>query len=242
MKNPFKKTIIDDEFRFGLISDGIESMIAKAKALNCFVRGTFNGVIVKVDGDSNVDLIFRDQQRAQKGYIPSYVGPRPKRFLSKKDSQSDAKIKSKNDLYWANQRAQYKAEQELKAQFLRLKTEGESMLRDEVKWQASIEAQKGKEYCLAVFRFAENWANLMQLEMKNGISISDCAEYTSNEADIEGITGFQYGCAISILANCWEHGEELRKWHNLSTQIGKEGEKANQTGGVLNPALLTISM
>jgi len=34
---------------------------------------------------------------------------------------------------------------------------------------------------------------------------------------------------------------ELRQWHNLKTQIKDEGEKANASGGVLNPALLTIS-
>jgi hypothetical protein len=64
MKNPFKKTTVNHKISYGRISDGIESMIAKAKKLNCFVRGTFNGVIVKVDGDSNIDLIVRDQQRA----------------------------------------------------------------------------------------------------------------------------------------------------------------------------------
>jgi hypothetical protein len=43
-----------------------------------------------------------------------------------------------------------------------------------------------------------------------------------------------------VLASCWEHGEELRRWHNLKTQIRDEGEKANESGGVLNPALLNI--
>ena len=50
-----------------------------------------------------------------------------------------------------------------------------------------------------------------------------------------------YGCAVSALGLFWEHGEELRQWHNLKTQIKDEGEKANASGGVLNPALLTIS-
>lgn len=56
----------------------------------------------------------------------------------------------------------------------------------------------------------------------------------------EGITGFMYGCAVSALAHFWAHGEALRRWHNLDTQIGTEGEKANESGGVLNPALLNI--
>ena len=43
-----------------------------------------------------------------------------------------------------------------------------------------------------------------------------------------------------MLAQCWVHGEALRRWHNRDTQIGTEGDKANESGGVLNPALLTI--
>lgn len=45
--------------------------------------------------------------------------------------------------------------------------------------------------------------------------------------------------AVVVLTKCWSRGEELRRWHNLDTQIGNEGEKANASGGVLNPALLT---
>ena len=38
-----------------------------------------------------------------------------------------------------------------------------------------------------------------------------------------GITGFMYGAAVSTLARVWIHGEALRLWHNLKTQIGDEG-------------------
>jgi deoxyribonuclease V len=48
------------------------------------------------------------------------------------------------------------------------------------------------------------------------------------------------GCAMSILSQVWVHGEQLRRWHNLKTQIRNEGEKANESGGVLNPALLSL--
>ena len=80
----------------------------------------------------------------------------------------------------------------------------------------------------------------MQLAMIEGRTLRDAAESASYEADIDGITGFMYGAAVSILSQCWKHGEELRRWHNLSTQIKDEGEKANDSGGVLNPAVLSI--
>ena len=67
------------------------------------------------------------------------------------------------------------------------------------------------------------------------------AEAMSTLADHKyGITGFQYGWAVAQLAHHWTHGEALRRWHNRATQIGTEGDKANETGGTLNPALLSI--
>ena len=51
-----------------------------------------------------------------------------------------------------------------------------------------------------------------------------------------------YGCAVSMLAYYWKYGEQLRCWHNLKTQIENEGERANKSGGVLNPALYTVTL
>ena len=58
------------------------------------------------------------------------------------------------------------------------------------------------------------------------------AEKCSHDADTDGITGFMYGAAVSILSNHWKYGELLRKWHNK--EYGHEGD------GVVNPAVLTI--
>jgi hypothetical protein len=95
-------------------------------------------------------------------------------------------------------------------------------------------------YSLGVVRYAEAWAELMEQRFANGERPEDFVQATSREADTEGITGFMYGCAISALANFWVHGDPLRRWHNLKTQIGTEGEEANKTGGTLNPALLCV--
>lgn len=91
-----------------------------------------------------------------------------------------------------------------------------------------------------VVSYGEDWANLMESRMAAGDTVEQCAEATSREADTDGITGFMYGCAVSALAHFWQHGEALRRWHNKETQIGTEGDAANESGGVLNPALLTI--
>lgn len=62
--------------------------------------------------------------------------------------------------------------------------------------------------------------------------IVDNAKQLSYEADKEGITGFMYGAAVSILSQCWEYGEFLRKWHNKEYEYDGDG--------VVNPAVITI--
>ena len=106
-------------------------------------------------------------------------------------------------------------------------------------WDKGLENNKDP-YGAEIYRYAERWANLMEERMAIGIDFGTMANNASRDANTEGITGFMYGCAVSILSQVWFHGEELRKWHNLKTQIGNEGEKANESGSVLNPAMLNI--
>lgn len=92
-------------------------------------------------------------------------------------------------------------------------------------------------YGHAVYTFAERWAELMEKDIEGCGGPTDAAianfEKCGREADTEGITGFMYGCAVSILSECWEYGEILWKWHNK--EYGYEGD------GVVNPAILTVS-
>ena len=115
-------------------------------------------------------------------------------------------------------------------------------LKDAAGWQRQVDINKNDSYSLGVITFAERWADLMEVKMAEGSALKDIASVSSHEADTEGITGFMYGAAVSILSAVWEYGEELRCWHNLDTQIGTEGERANESGGVLNPALLNIDV
>ncbi|MFA7101421.1 MAG: hypothetical protein WC196_06835 [Bacilli bacterium] len=112
-------------------------------------------------------------------------------------------------------------------------------IKDVVAWDKYVKANTD-EYGKAILDYAERWANLLESSLKKGEKLEDIADKLSHKADTDGITGFMYGAAVQVLAHCWKYGEELRVWHNLKTQIGNEGEKANKTGGVLNPALLSV--
>ena len=64
------------------------------------------------------------------------------------------------------------------------------------------------------------------------------------DKDVEagGITGFMAGCVASMVSKVHSRGDEFRRKWNTDNQIKDEGEKANETGDVLNPALLTINV
>ena len=112
-----------------------------------------------------------------------------------------------------------------------------------------VEMNSEDGYSKGVVDYTERWAGLLERAIGTQ-TISNAIEHTirsvakdaSHEADTDGITGFMYGCAVQALAHFWEHGETLRCWHNLDTQIRDEGEKANESGGVLNPAVMTINV
>ncbi len=110
----------------------------------------------------------------------------------------------------------------------------------EEEYQKYVENYSKDGYSKAVVDYTERWAGLMEEKITQGAKVADIAKITSHDTDTDGITGFMYGCAVQALANFWENGEELRRWHNLDTQIRDEGEKANESGGVLNPAILNI--
>lgn len=225
------------EFLGWHIKDAIAELIRRAQTEP--VQTEFNGVTIYANADSDVDLLYRDWDRAMSGYIASPVGPYPAPQLSAAELAHDAEIKHQNELRWAEQDRVWREERAReKAEYEAAIAGSPAMERDEAEWRKGIAAQKGAGYGLAIYDFAETWARLMQKQISAGQSVADCAESCSSLADKGyGITGFMYGCAVSILSACWKHGEDLRRWHNLKTQIRDEGEKANESGGVLNPAL-----
>ena len=107
-------------------------------------------------------------------------------------------------------------------------------ITDQASWDEGL-ANNQDSYGACAYRYCERWANLMEERMVDA-PLEEIAKQASHDANTEGITGFQYGCAVSILAHVWEHGEQLRRWHNLDRQIKDEGKKANESGGVLDPA------
>jgi len=78
-------------------------------------------------------------------------------------------------------------------------------------WQATLD-NNADGYGRAALNYASTWARCMESLVGQGMSVADAAKKSQHVADSEGITGFQQGCAVSILSQVWVHGDELRKW------------------------------
>lgn len=199
------------------ISETAKKMVALANKSKDTVNAKFNDIELTAKPDSNADAIVKfyqtESSRRHEEWKKSPEGKRAAREAEEARKRADAAC-------------------------------AEGILPFRVKdadgWKKSVD-NNTDGYGSGVISYAARWANLMEKKMATGAKLEDIADSTSHEADVEGITGFMYGCAVSILSQMWEHGEQLRRWHNLSTQIGNEGEKANKNGGVLNPALLSVS-
>lgn len=99
-------------------------------------------------------------------------------------------------------------------------------------WDKAVEVNKDDFYGKGIIDFANRWALLMEAEIAKGFKVADIAHETSNKADTDGITGFMYGMAVTLLSESWKYGDELAAWHN---------NKYNHKGdGIANPAVVII--
>lgn len=134
--------------------------------------------------------------------------------------------------YLAEEARKKKAEEENRQKILKVDSETEIQLANPERWEELVKSNTDS-YGAGIMKYARLWGKLMQRRMaETGLSVAEVAEQASYDADIMGMSGFGYGCAVQALVECWSHGEELRRWHNA--QYGHSGE------GVVNPAVLVI--
>ena len=197
-----------------------QNAVEMARAENCNIEFDFNGHKLTATPDTDpAALASSYSEECERRHAAYLASP------EHKSQQDEAAMK----------------ERERKAKVESILADGPATmtLADPEGWAKSC-AANSDGYGGAVITYAERWARMMEARMGTGERIADIADECSHLANEEGITGFMYGCAVSTLAKVWKHGEALRMWHNLKTQIRDEGEKANESGGVLNPALLNI--
>lgn len=209
-----------DLFAGNTINNYCAAMVQFCRDNQCLAWGSFNGIKIGASPKSDPEAIAK--------------------YYMEESQRRSAQYCQTND--YKKRELQYEMKKRKKAKrFDHLISESPKgmHLRDAATWQEVLQ-KNTDDYGAAIMRYADQWARLMERSMAKGKSLVECADECSHEADNEGITGFMYGCSVSILAKVWIHGEALRRWHNKETQLGTEGDKANETGGVLNPAMLCI--
>ena len=111
----------------------------------------------------------------------------------------------------------------------------------EAQYQRYVQINASDEYSKEVVDYGERWANLMEadplLQSPDPEVFARLANTTSHTANTGGITGAMYGAAASALAEFWQYGERLRRWHN--SKYGVSEEQAQ--GRIVDPAVITIT-
>jgi len=198
------------------------------------VEFEFNGIICLVTAKTNLELLWRDYANAHRMEWKT-VGPDCLKQYTK-EIQDDLDRRNKlAEEREEQQRREWEAKDKAERKAFEAKVKGIDLeLSDAEGWQKARTANSDG-YGSSALDYAEGWAKLMQVEISKGKSIAECYEYTQKGLGFLGITGFQFGCAVSTLSQTWKYGEELRKHHNQKYGISEDKK------GTANPALMTLS-
>lgn len=198
------------------IIDVVDEAIKIAEQRNCEISFEIHDVTIVVNGESNPWLIFRDVQRALHGYIEKSVGPAPNLIRSRQEQQSDARIETENQRKRSQRAREYAEKTQQRRQEIeeRLKHAPEMKFSNSSVWIAAQAAYQHDIRMADILPYAQRWARIMQLEIREGKLLRDIWESTSYEVDFENIFGPCQVIAGQLLVQCWVHGVELGKLYN----------------------------
>jgi hypothetical protein len=112
-------------------------------------------------------------------------------------------------------------------------------ISDQKRWDKYVEVNGKDPYSKCCVDVAKEAMSILDKEPGD----FDCHEVicrADENIKAGGITGFMASAAAQMISTCHSRGEEFRRKWNKMNQIGREGEEANEKGGVLNPAILLV--
>ena len=205
--------------------------IAKEKGVT--VEFDFNGVQCLVNANTNLEWLYRDYSNSWTMEWKTVGADCVEKYSVEVQTEFEKRSKI-NAEKRAKEYAEYRAKEAKEKKEFETKVQGiELELSDADGWKKAREVNSDG-YGGAALDYAEGWAKLMQIEIAKGKTVAECYDYSQKGLGFLGITGFQFGCAVSTLSQVWKHGEELRKVHNKKYGVSEDKK------GTVNPAILTI--
>jgi hypothetical protein len=205
----------------------IPQMLNLSRTLNHRVHANVNGVVTRVWADDTVQTAIERYETLRKAEAKAAEARRKVYEASPEYAAAQAAAKAKQE-----------TEDRRRQELLSLAPDGPTFT-DPEGWGKTV-VKNTDPYGAATVSYASAWAQMMEGLINQGSALKDIAEECSRLADTEGITGFMYGCAVSILSQCWKYGSDLNAWHN--GKYGEQGEEATKNGGTINPAVLTMTV
>ena len=211
----------------GHITEGIiPQMLDLCRTLNHPVHANLNGITMAVHEYDTILTAIQRWEILLEARAKAAEAKRKEYEASPEYAAAQAAAKAKKE-----------TEDRRRQELLSLAPDGPTFT-DPEGWEKTLE-NNTSSYGAGVVFFANTWAQMMEGLINQGSALKDIADECSNLADTDGITGFMYGCAVSILSQCWKYGSDLNAWHN--GQYGEQGEEATKSGGTINPAVFTIN-
>lgn len=176
-------------------------------AYNCDDNTTFTGIKFKFNGvtltvtkeNADAKKIYQERDTIMETNAEKYRLER------------DAWLKTpEGQEYLAQQEAEATCKKDIEAEVLRIDETIEMEFKDEEgkkAWDQMVEVNSKDSYGNCVMKYALRWAKYMQKLIAEGKTVAEIAEKASQDCDIEGITGFMYGCAVNALSQSWKYGE-----------------------------------
>lgn len=200
------------------IGERISNVLQKAKRLsielNKDVEFDFNGVRCVVNGSTFDEYFLRDYDNALLLRWKT-IGPFCQPLYSLETIEAIKQTKEKQEYERLRYEAEYQAKQAKRLSDYEAETAGIKMDYVDKSAFDDWHSKNQDGYGNAVFVYAMQWAKLMQARMKDGLTVKDVAKKASHDADTVGLSGAQYGMAVSLLKQTWGNGKELEVWHRL---------------------------
>lgn len=180
------------------VNSAAAQMLEKANATGANYSLSFNGCdVLAHPGDTTEGIVADWDKRRDEAHAIWKASPEGQEYYRQeaiRKAERAAEIERRRE-YWRNNPVEPFA------------------LKDADGWAQCVAANSDGGYGEYALNYARQWACMMERDIAAGMTVAETATLRQHEADAEmQMSGFQWGCALSILTQVWEHGDELREW------------------------------